>query len=42
MGLGNVVDELHDEHSLAHTRTTEQADLASTLVGRQQIHHLQS
>ena len=33
--LGDVVDQLHDEHSLADTRTAKQADLATPLVGRQ-------
>lgn len=41
VSLGHVVDQLHDEHSLAHTRTTEETNLATTLVGSQQVHHLQ-
>ncbi len=40
MALGDVVDELHDEHSLAHAGTAEEANLATTLVGSQQVHHL--
>ena len=40
MGLGHIVDEFHDEHSLAHTGTTKQPNLAATLVGSQQVHHL--
>lgn len=40
MGLGNIVDELHDEHGLAHTGTTKEPNLASALVGGQQVHHL--
>ena len=40
MCLGHVVDELHNEHSLAHACTAKQANLATTLVGRQQVHHL--
>ena len=41
MCLGDVVDELHNKHSLAHTGTAEQADLATTLVGGQQVDDLQ-
>uniref|UniRef100_A0A1I8GZM3 BHLH domain-containing protein n=1 Tax=Macrostomum lignano TaxID=282301 RepID=A0A1I8GZM3_9PLAT len=37
---GHVVDELHDEHSLAHAGAAEQANLAAPGVGRQQVHHL--
>jgi len=40
VSLGNVVDELHDKHSLPHSCSAEQPDLASTLVGGEQIHHL--
>ena len=40
MRLGDVVDELLDEHGLAHAGAAEQADLAALGVGRQQIHHL--
>lgn len=40
MGLGNIVDELHDKHSLSDTGTSKQTDLASLLVGRQHIHNL--
>lgn len=42
MGLGNVVDELHDEHRLADASAPEKANLATTLVRRQQVHHLHS
>ena len=38
--LGNVVDELHDEHRLADTSTAEQADLTALLVRSEQVHHL--
>ena len=38
--LGNVVNQLHDKHSLADTGTSEETNLASTLVGGQQIHDL--
>jgi hypothetical protein len=38
--LGDVVNELHDEHRLAHPSTTKQADLATTLVWRQEVHDL--
>ena len=40
VALGNVVDELHDKHSLAHTSAAKEANLATTLVGSKQIHHL--
>lgn len=40
MSLGNVVDELHDEHCLAHTSSSEEPNLASTLVWSEHIHHL--
>merc|ERR1740123_1546292 len=36
---GDVVDELHDNHSLAHTSTTEQANLPSLCIRRQQVYH---
>ena len=38
--LGQVVDQLLDEHRLAHARAAEQADLAALGVGRQQVDHL--
>ena len=31
---------IHDEHGLADARTAEQADLATTLVWRKQVHDL--
>ena len=40
MPLGDIVDELHDEHGLADARAAEQADLAALGVGGQQVHHL--
>jgi len=40
VGLGDVVDELHNEHGLANTGTAEQADLTTLGVGRQQVHDL--
>jgi len=40
MPLGDVVDELHDQHCLADAGAAEQADLAAALVGREQVHHL--
>ncbi len=40
VAFGNVVDELHDEHSLAHTGTTEEADLAAFGVRLKQVDHL--
>ena len=38
--LGHVVDQLHDEHGLAHAGAAEEADLAALHVGGQQVHHL--
>jgi hypothetical protein len=38
--LGDVVDELLDEHGLAHAGAAEEADLAALLVGREQVDHL--
>ena len=40
MALGDVVDQLHDEHGLADAGTAKQADLATTLVWRQQVDDL--
>lgn len=40
MSLCYVVDELHDEHGLPHSGTTKQSNLATTLVGGKEIHHL--
>ena len=38
--LGDVVDQLHDQHGLADARTAEQADLAALEVGGQQVDDL--
>jgi F-type H+-transporting ATPase subunit beta len=38
--LGDVVDELLNEHGLAHASTTEQADLAALGVRRQKVDDL--
>ena len=38
--LGDVVDQLHDQYSLANARTAEQADLAALGVGRDQVDDL--
>ena len=40
VSLGDVVDELHDQHGLADAGTAEQADLAALGVGRKQVHDL--
>jgi hypothetical protein len=40
MRLRDVVDELHDEHRLAHAGAAEQADLAALAVGREQVDDL--
>jgi peptide chain release factor 1 len=39
---GDAVDHLLDQHRLAHTRATEQGDLAATHVRGQQVDDLQS
>mmetsp|Transcript_38152 Transcript_38152/g.64102 ORF Transcript_38152/g.64102 Transcript_38152/m.64102 type:complete len:379 (-) Transcript_38152:39-1175(-) len=38
--LSDVVDELHNEHGLADTGATEKTNLATLLVGSQEIHDL--
>ena len=40
MGLGDVVDQLLDEHRLADAGAAEQADLAALGVGREQVDDL--
>ena len=35
MRLGDIVDELHDEHGLADAGAAEQADLAALRIGRE-------
>ncbi len=40
MRLGDVVDQLHDDHGLADACPAEQADLAALGIGREQIDHL--
>ncbi len=40
VSLGDVVDQLHDKHSLADAGTSEEADLASLGVGGQQVDNL--
>ena len=40
VSLGDVVDELHDKHSLADTGTTEETNLTSLLIGSKQIDDL--
>ena len=40
MRLGDVVDQLLDEHGLADAGAAEQADLAALGVGREQVHDL--
>lgn len=41
VGLGDVVDQLHDEHGLANSSTTKEPNLSSPLVRCQQVDHLQ-
>ena len=40
MGLGDVVDEFLNQHSLANTSTTEQTNLSTTSVGGEQVDNL--
>ena len=40
MLLGDVVDELHDKHSLAYTCATEQTDLTTLEVWLEQVDDL--
>ena len=40
MGLGDVVDELQDEHGLADAGAAEEADLAALAVGGEEVDHL--
>ena len=40
MRLGDVVDQLHDQHGLADTGTTKETDLTSLGVGAQEINDL--
>ena len=40
VGLGDVVDQLLNQHGLAHAGAAEQADLAALGVGRQQVDDL--
>ena len=40
VSFGDVVDELHDEHGLAHASATEEADLTALQVGFQQVDDL--
>jgi hypothetical protein len=40
VGLSDVVDELHNEHSLTYTGTTEETDLTTTRVGSDEIYDL--
>ncbi len=38
--LGHVVDQLHDEHGLAHAGAAEEADLAALGVRGQEVYDL--
>ena len=40
VGLRDVVDQLLDQHGLAHAGAAEEADLAAARVGRDQVHDL--
>jgi len=37
VGLGDVVDQLLDKHSLSDTGTSEETDLSSSSVGGKQV-----
>ncbi len=40
MRLGDVVDQLHDDHGLADPGTAKQTNLAASRIGRQQVYDL--
>jgi hypothetical protein len=40
VGLGDIVDQLLDKHSLADTSTSEETNLSTTSVGGKQIDNL--
>jgi hypothetical protein len=40
MGLSNIVDQLHNEHSFTHSCTTEETNFSTSLVGCKKIHDL--
>ena len=40
MSLGDVIDELHDQHRLTYAGTTEESDLTTLHVGLEQVDHL--
>jgi hypothetical protein len=40
MALRHIVDQLHDQHSLADTGAAKQADLAAALVRREEVDDL--
>merc|ERR1719414_638602 len=40
VSLGHVVDQLHDEDSLAHPSTTKQTNFSSLGIRSQQVDHL--
>jgi hypothetical protein len=40
MSLSNIVDKLHNKHSLSDTGTTKQPDLSSPLVWCKQVNNL--
>merc|ERR1719427_2562961 len=40
VGLGDVVNQFHDQHSFADTSSTEETNLTSLGVGSEQVHHL--
>ncbi len=42
MSLGNIVDELHNKHSLSNSSSSKESNFASLLVGRQHIYDLQN
>ena len=42
MSLGNIVDELHNKHSLSNSSSSKESNFASFLVGRQHIYDLQN
>eukprot|EP01018_Ginkgo_biloba_P027049 Gb_07288 [translate_table: standard] len=42
MGLGNIIDQLHNKHGFPNTSSTKQPNLSSTLIWCKKVHNLNS
>ena len=40
MSFGDIVDQLHDEHRLSYTGTTEESDFTTFGIRFEQVNHL--